>query len=129
MMMQTLAIGVLVYALVTAVVLAIVVAVVIGLPAAHFSTAHASQPRSWTAARIGKNGLGALLVVAGLVMALPGVPGQGLLTMLAGALIMDIPGKLRLERRLVARHGVLSTLNRIRARFGKEPLAPPDDVA
>lgn len=78
-------------------------------------------------ARIGKNALGVLLIAAGLVMAIPGVPGQGVLTMLMGLLLLDLPGKRRFELRLLSRPEVLSRLNRMRARFGREPLvAPPE---
>ena len=45
-----------------------------------------------------KNLLGAALVVLGLVMLF--TPGQGLVTLLAGLLLMNFPGKYRLERRL-----------------------------
>ena len=34
-----------------------------------------------------------LLVLLGLVMALPGIPGQGLLTMIVGITMIDFPGK------------------------------------
>jgi hypothetical protein len=74
--------------------------------------------------RIGKNLFGALLVVAGVAMSLPGVPGQGLLTILVGMTLLDFPGKIALERRLLSRPSVLRNINRIRCRFGKEPLLP-----
>lgn len=128
MMLQTLVTAVLVYALVTAVVLAIVMAVVVRLPITYFSEPQPLATASWTPARIGRNAVGVLLIVAGLIMAVPGVPGQGILTILAGAFITDIPGKRPLERRLIGRGGVLSTLNRIRAWFGKEPLTAPKDA-
>ena len=80
-------------------------------------------------ARIGKNALGVLLVIAGLIMAIPGVPGQGLLTILMGLLLVDLPGKSRFERRILARPEVLPRLNRIRGRFGKTPLVAPPDPA
>lgn len=71
---------------------------------------------------LGKNLTGVLLVVFGLIMAVPGVPGQGLLTMIIGITILDIPGKRRLEGRLVRGPRVLGMLNRLRVRFGKQPL-------
>jgi hypothetical protein len=43
-----------------------------------------------------KNVLGVVLIVAGAVMLV--VPGQGLLTMVMGVLLVDFPGKYRLER-------------------------------
>jgi hypothetical protein len=72
---------------------------------------------------VGKNVAGLVMLVIGFVMALPGVPGQGVLTMIIGLTLVDFPGKLGLERRLIGRPAVLSRLNRLRARFGREPLA------
>ncbi len=69
-----------------------------------------------------KNLLGVALVVIGLVLALPGVPGQGLLTILVGLLMLDIPGKRRLELAIVRRGPVLRTINKLRARFKRPPL-------
>lgn len=70
----------------------------------------------------GKNLLGGLLILVGLVLSLPGVPGQGLLTILVGVLLMDIPGKRRFELAIVRRKTVLQNINRLRARFGRAPL-------
>src|SRR6185503_13330112 len=41
---------------------------------------------------LGKNLLGVLLVVLGVLLSLPGVPGQGVLTILIGVMLLDIPG-------------------------------------
>jgi hypothetical protein len=73
-------------------------------------------------ARISKNILGALLAVLGIILALPGVPGQGLLTVLIGLVLLDLPGKRRLERQIVSRPRVLRAINRLRKRFGQAPL-------
>ncbi len=75
--------------------------------------------------KIGKNSLGVLLVLMGVVLSLPGVPGQGLLTILIGVIMLDLPGKQRFERRLMTRPAVFAGVNAIRARFGREPLLPP----
>ena len=74
------------------------------------------------AARVGKNLLGLLLVAAGLLLSLPAVPGPGLLFLLIGLLLLDFPGKRRLERWLIGLPGVLAAVNRLRRRFGKAPL-------
>ena len=79
---------------------------------------------------IGKNLLGLFLVLLGIVMSFPGVPGQGILTILLGAMLVDFPGKRRVEKWLLRRRGVLKTINRIRARYERPPLlldmpAPP----
>jgi len=70
-----------------------------------------------------KNLLGAVLVVLGLLMLL--TPGQGLLTLLAGLLLMNFPGKYQMERWLVQRPGVLRALNWLRQRRGHPPFDAP----
>jgi hypothetical protein len=69
-----------------------------------------------------KNVLGWLVVILGIVLSLPGVPGQGLLLILIGLTLVDFPGKNRLERRLIGRPAVLKAINGVRARFGHPPL-------
>jgi|SRR5918911_41651 hypothetical protein len=69
-----------------------------------------------------KNLLGMFLVVLGIIMSLPGVPGQGVLTILIGIILLDFPGKHALERKIVSRPKVLYTINRLRKRFDKPPL-------
>jgi hypothetical protein len=104
--------------------LAAVTAVLVSLPPGYFrhDAAAMDWPRSpvlralW---RIGKNLLGLALVALGALLSLPGIPGQGLLTILIGLILLDFPGKRRLERRLVSRPSVLAAINRLRARFGR----------
>ncbi|MFN4260744.1 MAG: hypothetical protein ACK4RK_15715 [Gemmataceae bacterium] len=74
-----------------------------------------------------KNLFGLLLVAVGAVLALPGVPGQGILTILIGLMLLDFPGKRTLERKLITRPQVLASVNRLRQRFGKPPLVLDDD--
>lgn len=69
-----------------------------------------------------KNLGGVVLVALGLIMAVPGVPGQGLLTALIGLSLLSFPGKRRLERRLIRRPVVLRAINRLRDRFDRPPL-------
>ena len=73
-----------------------------------------------------KNIFGGLLVVIGILLSVPGIPGQGILTILAGLIISDFPGKRRLEQRLIRLPVILSTANQIRARFKRPPLALDD---
>ncbi len=73
-----------------------------------------------TALLIGKNILGCVFVVAGLAMLV--LPGQGILTILAGVMLLDFPGKHRLVRWIVGRPRVLQSLNWLRRRAGKPPL-------
>ncbi|WP_437279364.1 hypothetical protein WME90_02055 [Sorangium sp. So ce375] len=74
------------------------------------------------AARIGKNLLGVMAVALGIVLSLPGIPGPGALVILIGVMLLDIPGKRRVERRLLGAPQVRAVADRVRARFGRPPL-------
>jgi hypothetical protein len=50
------------------------------------------------------------------------VPGQGILTILLGIMLVDFPGKRELERKIVSRPQVFETINKLRHRFGKPNL-------
>lgn len=65
--------------------------------------------------------LGAVLLIAGIVMLI--TPGQGLLTITAGLILAEFPGKRRLERWLATRRHVWRSLNWIRRRAGKSEFA------
>ena len=69
---------------------------------------------------ITKNVVGGVMLVAGVAMLL--LPGQGLLTILVAVMLMDFPGKRRLEFLLVRRPRVLASLNWLRRRMGRPPL-------
>jgi hypothetical protein len=75
---------------------------------------------------ITKNIVGAVVVILGVLLSLPGVPGPGLLTIFVGFLLLDFPGKRRLEVWLLNRPKVLGPINRLRQRYGKPPLVLPD---
>lgn len=71
--------------------------------------------------RILKNVLGVVLALLGVAMLV--LPGQGLLTLLVGVLLVDFPGKHALVVRLLSRPKVLSIVNKLRARHGAGPLS------
>ena len=73
-----------------------------------------------------RNVAGAMLIAVGVVMSIPGVPGQGILTILIGLLLVDLPGKRKLARALVGRPRILRSLNSIRSRFGRPPFRVDD---
>jgi archaellum biogenesis protein FlaJ (TadC family) len=108
--------------------LALVSVILVKLPADHFKRDHETKfwsgprPALRAAGMIGKNVIGVLLVIVGIVLSIPGVPGQGLLTILLGIMLVDFPGKRRLEQKLLAREEVRKTIDRLRARFNKPPL-------
>ena len=102
--------------------------VVIRWPANQFK--EAAQPRFWDTRHpiiritglVMKNIGGYLIIVLGIIMALPGVPGQGLLLILIGLTLVDFPGKRRLERNLIRRPAVARVVNGLRVRFGRPAL-------
>jgi len=69
-----------------------------------------------------RNGIGYFLIALGAILSIPGVPGQGFLTILMGVMLVDFPGKYRAERWLVTRRVVLAGVNKLRARLGRPPL-------
>lgn len=71
-----------------------------------------------------KNILGGILVLAGFIMLF--TPGQGLITLFIGLMIMNYPGKYVLERWLIVHSGGLSAINWYRARHHQPPLQIPE---
>jgi hypothetical protein len=113
---------------VTVVMTGLAIAAVVWMPADHFSRPPGQDDLGrrhpiarWTV-KILKNALGLLIVPLGVLMALPGVPGPGLVFILVGLSLLDFPGKRRLERRLLAVPAVLRFLNRVRAHYRRPPL-------
>ena len=126
--------GVLAFLVTFVVSLAVIGLLLVKLPATYFQAGH---PRDfwidrhpvlrWTGLIL-KNAGGVLLILLGLALSLPGIPGQGLLTILIGLMLIDFPGKHRLERTIISRPKILRTVNRLRARYDKRPLVldPPN---
>jgi hypothetical protein len=120
--------GVLVSVVLFAGSMALVTAIVVAWPVDHFR--RSGRPAFWAhrhpvvrvAGLVLKNLAGIILFALGVVMALPGVPGQGLITALIGLTLINFPGKAGLERRLIARPTVFRAVNRLRARFHHPPL-------
>lgn len=67
-----------------------------------------------------KNILGLFLVLAGLAMLI--LPGQGILTLLLGIILIDYPGKYAIERKLIAIPAVINSVNWARKKRGKANL-------
>jgi hypothetical protein len=125
---QSVLLGVLLFIVTFTISLAIVSFILVKIPPDYF---HKDRPRDlWSdrhpAVRLlglfAKNVLGVVLVVLGILLSIPGVPGQGLLTILLGIMLLDFPGKRRLEHKLVSRPQILATINKLRHRFGQPNL-------
>jgi hypothetical protein len=102
--------------------------VMINVPPTYFASRHEREflpGRSWWlrwSAVILKNILGLFLVGLCILLSLPGVPGQGILTILLGLIMLDIPGKRPLEARIIRRPAVLSAINKLREKYNRPPL-------
>ena len=69
---------------------------------------------------VAKNILGLSLIIGGLLMLV--LPGQGLLTIVTGLLLVNYPGKYKLEQKLVFMPSIYKALNWIRFKAKKRPL-------
>ena len=108
--------------------LALVSLILVKIPADYFQDSPGTKflQHHSTAVRvlaiIGKNLAGVFLVILGVLLSLPGIPGQGVLTILLGVMLLDFPGRRRFERWIVTRPKVRSAVNKLRKRFGKPSL-------
>ena len=73
----------------------------------------------------GKNLLGFILFCGGILMLF--LPGQGLLTIAVGLLLMDYPGKYKLERKISSYPSVLQSINWLRSKGGHSPIQVDHD--
>ena len=86
------------------------------------------QPSKWREQKpilrfvvmFGKNLIGLSLIIGGLLMLV--LPGQGLLTIVTGLLLVNYPGKYKLEQKLSSMPSIFRALNWIRLKAKKPPL-------
>jgi hypothetical protein len=118
----------LVWVVATAAAVAVVAAVVASLPPDYFldEPGRRSRGLGWPLiSLVARNGAGCVLIVVGAALSIPGVPGPGLVTVLAGVILLDFPGRHRLARGIARVPGVLPAMNRIRRLLRRPPLSPP----
>jgi hypothetical protein len=100
---------------------------IIQIPADYFSSPQRRE-HPWAdrhhlvrmAAVIIKNLLGYALIAGGIAMLV--LPGQGLLTLFVGLMLIDFPYKFKVERWLIERPVILKAANWIRSKAKKAPL-------
>ena len=105
---------------------------VVWMPADYF-VRREPPPESWrhrhpavqAIGRIAKNCVGLVLVVAGAIMLF--TPGQGVLTLVLGLTLLDLPGKRRLEHRLVASPPIRRALDAMRRAARRPPIQFPPE--
>lgn len=105
--------------------------VLLRLPVDFFTNALSPNPKrrfnhpalhyTWCVVR---NVLGAALIIAGVIMLV--TPGQGLLTLIVGLMLVDFPGKRRLSLKLIRRGHLIEGANRWRLRYGKPLFEIPE---
>lgn len=133
LLLSQLLLGVLIFIVSSLGGLAVVGVIVVKLPADYFSPSRKREfltgrhPSLRVSGLILKNLAGIVVVAVGIVLSMPGVPGPGILTILIGIMLLDFPGKLRLERWMVCRPKIHQSINRLRARYGKPPLVLDSD--
>lgn len=69
---------------------------------------------------IGRNLLGCTLLLGGILMLF--LPGQGLITIAISMLLLDYPGKKKLELRIISYPSILNGINWLRAKGNHPPL-------
>jgi len=106
--------------------IAVIAIVFVKIPANYFST-HYQQDfmpdSSWHTrwgAFVLKNLAGVAMILIGIIFLIG--PGQGLLSLLTGVILLDIPGKRPFEAKLIGRPAILAAANKLRAKYNKAPL-------
>jgi len=127
MTLRSAAIGVAIFLVTFLANLALVSFILVKIPADYFRESQGKflakqSPVVRMLALIGKNIAGVILVVLGVILSLPGVPGQGVLTILLGVMLLDFPGRRSFERWIVSSPKVLKAVNKLRKRFDKPKL-------
>jgi len=74
--------------------------------------------------RLARNLVGLILLAGGFLMLF--IPGQGILTMVMGLILIDYPGKYSVEKTIIGYPAVFKGLNWLRARAHKPPLRKHD---
>ena len=79
---------------------------------------------TWIVIFILKNSIGLLLITGGVLMLF--LPGQGVLTIIAGLIMTDYPGKFELEGKIVSNKKILEKLNWLRNKANQPSLKIDD---
>lgn len=103
--------------------------VIVALPEDYFESTKPvlvppqGHPVLRAALRVAKNLVGIVLLVSGAAMLF--IPGPGLLTILFGLILTDVPGKRRVEQRIAAVPVLRRAVDAVRRRAGKPPFRLP----
>ena len=78
---------------------------------------------AWLIKKLLKNILGITLLLSGIAMLI--LPGQGILTLIIGLLLIDYPGKYQLEKKILSYPIILRSINWLRRKRRKNLFKPP----
>ncbi|WP_373031114.1 PGPGW domain-containing protein [Sulfurovum sp.] len=67
-----------------------------------------------------KNIIGVVLILSGVIMLF--IPGQGILTIIGGIILMDFPYKYKIMRKIIKNSNILRFINKLREKVNQEPL-------
>jgi len=67
-----------------------------------------------------KNIIGVVLILSGIIMLF--IPGQGILTIITGIILMDFPFKYKMMRKVIKNPNILRFINKLREKANQEPL-------
>ena len=100
------------------------------LPTDHFVQKHRRALDSWDdyptlriIMLVAKCAIGIALLLMGVIMLV--APGQGLLTIVVGLMLLEFPGKFRIQKWIVTRRQVWRSMNWLRKRAGQPEFEPP----
>ena len=100
--------------------------VLLRLPVDYLSnpTSSESAEGNWKhwLSKLGRNILGSIFLIVGFVMLI--TPGQGILSILVGLMLLDFPGKQKLVRKILTKPQIFRTINRMRTAAKRKPLRP-----
>ena len=98
--------------------------VLLRLPVDYLSNPNSPAPvkSNWKhlLSKLGRNLLGSVFLIVGMVMLL--TPGQGILSIVVGLMLLDFPGKQYLVRKLLTKPRIFRTINRMRTAAKRPPL-------
>lgn len=101
--------------------------IIIFMPANYFVASNELPPsrtRWRLTLRILKNLLGAIVLISGVLMLF--LPGQGILGILVGCSLLDLPGKRRVQLALLKNKNVRQSVHWIRRKANQQPIQIPE---
>ena len=67
-----------------------------------------------------KNIIGVIFILSGIIMLF--MPGQGILTIAIGIILINFPYKYKIEKWIISHSGILKYINKIRAKAKQRPI-------